>query len=95
MKPGDLFIACMGHENDARAYIADAVAAGAVAVLFEAGSGFPQEAHVTTPTGHMVPSFGVQNLWQKIEELQQFMVKNIFLTVSFVSAGTTLNISRN
>ncbi|MBB72730.1 MAG: UDP-N-acetylmuramoyl-L-alanyl-D-glutamate--2,6-diaminopimelate ligase [Legionellales bacterium] len=65
VKPGDLFIACMGHENDARAYIADAVAAGAVAVLFEAGSGFPQEAHVTTPTGHMVPSFGVQNLWQK------------------------------
>ncbi|MBI4996554.1 MAG: UDP-N-acetylmuramoyl-L-alanyl-D-glutamate--2,6-diaminopimelate ligase [Rhodocyclales bacterium] len=37
VRPGDVFVAMPGHRSDGRAYIADAVRSGAVAVLHEAG----------------------------------------------------------
>jgi UDP-N-acetylmuramoyl-L-alanyl-D-glutamate--2,6-diaminopimelate ligase len=37
VRPGDVFVAMPGHRTDGRAYIADAVARGAAAVLHEAG----------------------------------------------------------
>jgi UDP-N-acetylmuramoyl-L-alanyl-D-glutamate--2,6-diaminopimelate ligase len=40
VRPGDLFIAYPGDLADGRAYIADAIARGAVAVLWQPGGGF-------------------------------------------------------
>ena len=40
IRPGDLFIACFGHNHDARDYIDEVIAAGASAVLAESGSGW-------------------------------------------------------
>jgi len=37
VRPGDVFVAMPGHRSDGRAFIADAVASGAAAVLHEAG----------------------------------------------------------
>ena len=36
VRPGDLFLACSGYQHDGRRYIAEAIAAGAVAVVSEA-----------------------------------------------------------
>lgn len=38
VQPGDVFVAVKGHQVDGRAYIAQAIARGAAAVLYEAGS---------------------------------------------------------
>ncbi len=40
VRPGDVFIAYPGAATDGRCYIGDAIARGAVAVLWEAGGGF-------------------------------------------------------
>jgi UDP-N-acetylmuramoyl-L-alanyl-D-glutamate--2,6-diaminopimelate ligase len=39
LRPGDVFVAMPGHRTDGRAYIADAVRAGAAAVLYEENRG--------------------------------------------------------
>ncbi|MNF48712.1 UDP-N-acetylmuramoyl-L-alanyl-D-glutamate--2,6-diaminopimelate ligase [compost metagenome] len=44
MRPGDLFLAVPGGQQDGRAHIADAVARGAVAVAYEAAGAEPYQA---------------------------------------------------
>jgi UDP-N-acetylmuramoyl-L-alanyl-D-glutamate--2,6-diaminopimelate ligase len=48
VRPGDVFVAVPGRRDDGRAHIAQAIAAGAAAVLWEAG-GFEWPAGLTVP----------------------------------------------
>jgi UDP-N-acetylmuramoyl-L-alanyl-D-glutamate--2,6-diaminopimelate ligase len=59
VKPGDVFIAMPGMVVDGREFIGDAVASGAVAVLYEAGD------EIEFPTAP-VPVISVPNLRQKV-----------------------------
>ncbi|MHB8741769.1 MAG: UDP-N-acetylmuramoyl-L-alanyl-D-glutamate--2,6-diaminopimelate ligase [Sulfuricaulis sp.] len=59
VQPGDLFLAAPGVVTDGRDFIGDAVASGAVAVVYEAGDGYVLR---SLP----VPAFSVVNLRQKI-----------------------------
>jgi UDP-N-acetylmuramoyl-L-alanyl-D-glutamate--2,6-diaminopimelate ligase len=59
VQPGDLFLAVPGMVMDGRDYIGDAVASGAVAIVYETGDGFALRA---AP----VPVFGVSGLRHQI-----------------------------
>ena len=41
VRPGDLFLAVTGNQQDGRDYIGDAIARGAAAVAYEAGDALP------------------------------------------------------
>ena len=56
VRPGDLFLAYPGALADGRRYIADAIARGAVGVLWQAGGDFAWQA------GWAVPSFAAEGL---------------------------------
>src|SRR5574343_1910484 len=49
VRPGDLFLAYPGDLSDGRRYIADALARGAVGVLWQPGGGFVWPAEFTLP----------------------------------------------
>lgn len=55
VKPGDLFLACPGEQNDGRRYIPQAIGSGAVAVLWD-NRGFEWN------SGWQVPNIGVPDL---------------------------------
>ncbi|MHB8622829.1 MAG: UDP-N-acetylmuramoyl-L-alanyl-D-glutamate--2,6-diaminopimelate ligase [Sulfuricaulis sp.] len=59
VQPGDLFLAAPGAVTDGRDFISNAVASGAVAVVYETGDGYVLR---SLP----VPAFSVVNLRQKI-----------------------------
>ena len=59
VRPGDLFLAVPGMVTDGRDYIGDAVASGAVAVVYETGDDF-------TLRAAPVPVFGVSGLRHQI-----------------------------
>ena len=69
---GDIFVAMPGHRSDGRQYIADAVRAGAVAVLYEAGQsvdagvpavGVPGLAALSGEIAHRVYGRPSENMW--------------------------------
>jgi len=59
VKPGDLFLALPGMVVDGREFIGDAVASGAVAIVYETGDGFVLR-------GAPVPAFPVPDLRRQI-----------------------------
>jgi UDP-N-acetylmuramoyl-L-alanyl-D-glutamate--2,6-diaminopimelate ligase len=59
VKPGDLFLALPGMVVDGREFIGDAVASGAVAIVYETVDGFVLR-------GAPVPAFGVNDLRRQI-----------------------------
>ena len=59
VKPGDLFLALPGMVVDGRDFIGDAVASGAVAIVYETADGFVLR-------GTPVPAFGVTDLRRQI-----------------------------
>jgi UDP-N-acetylmuramoyl-L-alanyl-D-glutamate--2,6-diaminopimelate ligase len=59
VRPGTLFFAVPGDSGDGRAFIADAIARGAAAVVYES-------ANYTPPAGLAVPAMGVADLKQQI-----------------------------
>ncbi len=64
IKPGDLFIACFGSNHDARDFIDEAIALGAVAVLAEAGGAW---SGISKRQG--LPIIAVENLSVKKGEI--------------------------
>ncbi len=62
--PGDLFLACAGHQHDGRAFIDEAISAGATAVFYEA-----DESSVTAADSNTVPVVAVENLSQRLSAL--------------------------
>ena len=64
LKAGDIFLACFGRNHDAREYIDQAIAAGAVAVLAESGGRWQG----ISLKGE-VPVIAVDNLWTKVSEV--------------------------
>ncbi|MBC7944095.1 MAG: UDP-N-acetylmuramoyl-L-alanyl-D-glutamate--2,6-diaminopimelate ligase [Burkholderiales bacterium] len=63
VRPGDTFIACPGEVNDGRAFIGKAIAAGAIAVLWESGDGFVWD------TAWRVPQLGIAGLRRHLGEI--------------------------
>jgi UDP-N-acetylmuramoyl-L-alanyl-D-glutamate--2,6-diaminopimelate ligase len=59
--PGDLFFACAGHRTSGVAFIGDAIAAGAVAVVFDAA-----DDAVARGAGAAVPLFAVERLAERL-----------------------------
>ena len=64
INPGDLFLACFGRNHDARDYIQQVLAAGASAVLAEAGKGWQG---IRIEQGR--PVIAVDNLAAKMSEI--------------------------
>lgn len=70
IRPGDTFLACRGELNDGRAFIGEAIAAGAEAVLWESGDGF-----LWNPEWR-VPQFGVAGLRRHSGEIAAHVYGN-------------------
>ena len=64
LQRGDLFIACVGHNHDARDFVADAVQAGVSAVLVESGPGWRG-----VRRNHGVPVIAVEELAANSSEI--------------------------
>lgn len=64
LNPGDLFIACFGHNHDARNYINDAIARGVAAVLAESGGEWQGVREIDGVT-----VIAIDNLSAKISEI--------------------------
>lgn len=62
VRPGDLFLAVNGTEQDGRDYIGDAIARGAAAVVYEAGEALPMQ----DSEALLIP---VHNLQQQLSEI--------------------------
>ncbi len=73
VQPGDVFLACPGHHADGRAFIADAVARGALAVVQErggkSGAGGDPKVVQSKPNQPAVPTLEVDNLAAQAGEL--------------------------
>lgn len=62
VKPGNLFLACIGAQYDGREYINDAIAQGAVAVLAEADTTSATAITIHENSGKIIPLFNIKNL---------------------------------
>ncbi len=63
VQPGDVFVACPGRSTDGRAFIAQAIARGAVAVLWDSAGGFRWD------PSWVVPNLAVEGLQHRLGAL--------------------------
>jgi len=70
VRPGDTFIACPGEISDGREFIGQAIAAGAIAVLWESGDGFLWD------PAWRVPQLGIAGLRRHCGEIAAHVYGN-------------------
>jgi len=82
VKKGSIFIAIVGLEFDGRDYIEEAIKNGASAVIYES-------ANYSKNKAWNVPSFGIENLNQKIAEIAELFFQNPSQSIKVIGVTGT------